>query len=204
MQRRSLIAVGLALMLKGNAMAQERILISSEWGKVTAELVDNAATRSLVQMLPLTIEMRDHLRQEKTGNLPSPLPAVGRQLGFSTGTLGLWSSDHFVIYYRSGTVPAPGIVLLGQVAGDVSIFDRPGSVSVRIERVKATMTNHFGFGGKVALVTGAAAGMGLATAKAFAEAGAAVVLADFREDAVQAAARDLVSAGGKALADAAT
>jgi len=40
-------------------MAQERILISSDWGKVTAELVDNNATRSLVQMLPLTIEMRD-------------------------------------------------------------------------------------------------------------------------------------------------
>ena len=42
--------------LIGPAMAQERILISSDWGKVTAELVDNNATRSLVQMLPLTIE----------------------------------------------------------------------------------------------------------------------------------------------------
>ena len=39
------------------------------------------------------------------------------------------------------------------------------------------MNNPLGFGGKVALVTGAAAGMGLATARAFAEAGAAVVLA---------------------------
>src|SRR3954453_10978223 len=84
--------------LIGPVMAQERILISSDWGKVTAELVDNNATRSLVQMLPLTIEMRDHLRQEKTGNLPSPLSAVERQLDFSTGTLGLWSSNHFVIY----------------------------------------------------------------------------------------------------------
>ena len=61
-------------------------------------------------MLPLTIEMRDHLRQEKTGNLPSPLPAVERQLDFSAGTLGLWSSNHFVIYYRDGRVPQPGII----------------------------------------------------------------------------------------------
>ena len=117
-------------------MAQERILISSDWGKVTAELVDNNVTRSLVQMLPLTIEMRDHLRQEKTGNLPSPLPAVERQLDFSSGMLGLWSSNHFVIYYRDGRVPQPGIILIGRVTDDVSIFDRPGPVSVRVERIK--------------------------------------------------------------------
>jgi hypothetical protein len=122
--------------LIGPAMAQERILISSDWGQVTAELVDNSATRSLVQMLPLSIEMRDHLRQEKTGNLPSPLPAVERQVDFSTGTLGLWSSNHFVIYYRGGRVPQPGIILLGRVTGDVSIFDRPDPVTVRVERIR--------------------------------------------------------------------
>ena len=122
--------------LIGPAMAQERVLISSDWGNLTAELVENSATRSLVQMLPLTIEMRDHLRQEKTGNLPSPLPAVERQVDFAIGTLGLWSSNHFVIYYRDGRVPQPGIIKLGQVTGDVSIFDRPGSVSVRLERIQ--------------------------------------------------------------------
>ena len=120
----------------GPAMAQERVLISSDWGRVTAELVNNDATRALIRMLPLTIEMNDHLRQEKTGNLPSPLPAIERQLDFSTGTLGLWSSNHFVIYYRGGRVPQPGIILLGRVTGDVSIFDRPGRVTVRIERVE--------------------------------------------------------------------
>jgi hypothetical protein len=117
-------------------MAHERILISSDWGQVTAELVDNEATRSLVRMLPLTIEMRDHLRQEKTGNLPSSLPTIERQLDFSAGTLGLWSSDHFVIYYRDGRVPQPGIITLGRVTGDVSVFDRAGPVTVHIERVK--------------------------------------------------------------------
>jgi hypothetical protein len=126
----------IALGLIGPAMAQERILISSDWGKVTAELVDNGATRSLVRMLPLTIEMRDHLRQEKTGNLPSPLPEVERQLEFKKGTLGLWSTDHFVIYYRDGRVPQPGIILLGRVTDDVSVFDRPGPVTVRVERIK--------------------------------------------------------------------
>jgi NADP-dependent 3-hydroxy acid dehydrogenase YdfG len=37
--------------------------------------------------------------------------------------------------------------------------------------------------------------MGLATAHAFAEAGAAVVLADFKEDRVKAAAQKLPAAG---------
>ena len=62
------------------------------------------------------------------------------------------------------------------------------------------MNNPLDFSGKVALVTGAAAGMGLATARAFAEAGAAVVLADFKEDAVKAAAEALAAAGRKAVA----
>ncbi|MGX9118759.1 glucose 1-dehydrogenase [Mesorhizobium sp. BHbsci] len=56
------------------------------------------------------------------------------------------------------------------------------------------------FENKVALVTGAASGMGLAAAKAFAEAGAAVALADVNESAVRAAANSLTSAGHRAIA----
>ncbi len=55
------------------------------------------------------------------------------------------------------------------------------------------------FEGQVALVTGAGSGMGLEAAWAFAEAGAAVVLADIDETAVTEAARELVKAGHKAI-----
>ena len=56
------------------------------------------------------------------------------------------------------------------------------------------------FENKVALVTGAASGLGFATANAFAEAGAAVVLADWNEKEAQAAAKQLADKGHKTLA----
>jgi NAD(P)-dependent dehydrogenase (short-subunit alcohol dehydrogenase family) len=56
------------------------------------------------------------------------------------------------------------------------------------------------FENMVALVTGAASGMGLATATAFAEAGASVALADRNLEAVQAVTAELVAAGHKAIA----
>jgi NAD(P)-dependent dehydrogenase (short-subunit alcohol dehydrogenase family) len=56
------------------------------------------------------------------------------------------------------------------------------------------------FENKVALVTGAASGIGLATAQAFAESGASVVLSDVDEDSVQKASADLASKGFKTLA----
>lgn len=130
-----LSAAVLILGMIGSAMAQDRIRISSDWGEVTAVLADNDAARALAGMLPLTVEMTDHLRQEKTGNLPAALPELTRQRDFAVGTLGLWSDNHFVIYYRGGSVPSPGIIVLGQVTDDVAIFDRPGPVTVRIERI---------------------------------------------------------------------
>ena len=49
------------------------------------------------------------------------------------------------------------------------------------------------------IVTGASSGMGVATARAFAEQGASVVLADIDEDALHAATDDLTAAGHQAL-----
>lgn len=54
--------------------------------------------------------------------------------------------------------------------------------------------------GKVTIVTGAAEGMGFSTAKAFAEAGASVVLADVQADKAHAAAETLTKSGFTAMA----
>ena len=58
----------------------------------------------------------------------------------------------------------------------------------------------YDFKGQVALVTGASSGMGLATAQAFAAAGAAVVMSDINTKALLRAHDALVSAGHQALA----
>lgn len=58
---------------------------------------------------------------------------------------------------------------------------------------------NYAYQNQVALVTGAASGMGLAAAKAFAEAGAAVALADVSSDGARAAADVLQAAGHKAI-----
>lgn len=52
--------------------------------------------------------------------------------------------------------------------------------------------------GKVAVVTGAAMGMGEATAHLFAEAGAKVVVADFNDDLGPKVAEAITAAGGEA------
>jgi len=61
------------------------------------------------------------------------------------------------------------------------------------------MTVHYDFTGTVALVTGAGSGMGLATARAFAESGAATVLADRNAELARQGAEQLTSQGCTAL-----
>lgn len=62
------------------------------------------------------------------------------------------------------------------------------------------MNPSYDFSGRGAFVTGASSGVGLATARTFVEAGAAVVLADVDEQALQTAETQLRDAGHHVLA----
>ena len=64
----------------------------------------------------------------------------------------------------------------------------------------SAVEDRFRIDGQVALVTGAAAGIGRGIARLFAAAGAAVVVTDLKADGAEAVAKDIVAAGGKAVA----
>src|SRR5215203_2411742 len=61
------------------------------------------------------------------------------------------------------------------------------------------MNPTYDFTGQVALVTGAAKGMGLATARMFAESGASVVLADIDRSLAAKEAERIIVEGGTAI-----
>jgi NAD(P)-dependent dehydrogenase (short-subunit alcohol dehydrogenase family) len=82
---------------------------------------------------------------------------------------------------------------------DAALVTVCGQRSINHKRNKEAMMN-ISFDNQVALVTGAASGLGLATAKAFAQSGASVVLADWNEEAVRSAAEELASQGYNTLA----
>jgi NAD(P)-dependent dehydrogenase (short-subunit alcohol dehydrogenase family) len=94
-------------------------------------------------------------------------------------------------YVQDGYVASFGVT-------DARNEERAGTLIER--KVEEELVMNISFTNKVALVTGAGSGLGLATAKAFAESGAAVALADWDEKAVRSAAEELAAQGHKALA----
>jgi hypothetical protein len=135
------IAITSVPLMTPTAAAQEgkQIRIRMADRAITARLNDSEAARVFASMLPLTIQMDDHLRREKTGIIPRPLSErTPGSRTYELGDLGYWRPRNtFVIFYRQDglAIPGPGIVLLGKVDAGVEIFDVPGTVQVAVESI---------------------------------------------------------------------
>ena len=163
--------------------------------------------------------MIDHGGVEKTGPLRSPLSLDGQPAGADpdVGDVGYYAPGNDLVLYYGDQSYYHGIVILGHLDGDAAerIADwtapspqpsRPAPTDpTTASSTGATMNPTYDFTGQVALVTGASSGMGLATARAFAEAGAAVVARRHqRADASHAAADDCTPPGTRSSPSPAT
>ena len=105
---------------------------------LTATVARNATARDFLSLLPLSLRMRDLSVRAKTAALPRALARGGTpRYRFSAGDIALWPPGPDVVaYYRRGTVPAPGLVLLARLDSNARAFSVPGTVRVRFERVR--------------------------------------------------------------------
>lgn len=67
-----------------------------------ATMTDNPAAAALLPLLPLTLDMADLNRNEKTAQLPQNLPTQTYSPGtIQNGDLLLWGANDFVIFYET-------------------------------------------------------------------------------------------------------
>ena len=108
----------------GDAVSDVPIRIVVDGEAIEGALWDNPAARSLVDQLPLTIDMSDYGRQEVLGEPPEPLTMEGMPSGESApaGTIGYYAPARTVVLYYSDVGHFTGIVRIGQMDGDLSLL----------------------------------------------------------------------------------
>lgn len=145
--RRSVLASALAMTTASHSAvtaAKERqeeaavkIQMTIEDEVLNATLVDNAATRDFVSLLPLTLTLRDYAGTEKVSELPSRLSTKGAPSGVdpTVGDITYYAPwGNLAIFYREFDF-AKGLVKLGHLdAGVEKLARKRGEFSVRFER----------------------------------------------------------------------
>ena len=113
-----------------------KIRITLDGDVLTATLADNAATRDLVSLLPLTLTLRDYRGTEKVSELPSRLSTAGTPAGVDPeiGDITYYAPwGNLAIFYRDFGF-ANGLVKLGHIDAGVEKLTRPGGdFNVRVE-----------------------------------------------------------------------
>lgn len=102
---------------------------------LTATLIDNATTRSLIAKFPLTVRMADLYSREVVYHFPDPLPANEAQTsGYEVGDISYWTPRHsFVIFYKQNGEVISNLQKIGRFDSGVEMFEKTGDVDVKFE-----------------------------------------------------------------------
>lgn len=98
----------------------------------TADLADTAAAQELCRLLPLTLNMQDHMGNEKYAPLPQSLPRSDHRPGrIEAGDVMLWQGDTIVVFYESFD-SAYGYTRLGKIRDIQGLKQAVGKGAVNI------------------------------------------------------------------------
>ncbi|MDQ0576616.1 cyclophilin-like fold protein [Agromyces albus] len=91
------------------------ITITIDRTVLTGNLADNAASRSLIDQLPLTLSFTDYGGQEKIADLPTPLSLDGVPAGDDADplTIGYYAPRQALVLYYEPVGYFNGIVRIG-------------------------------------------------------------------------------------------
>lgn len=100
--------------------------------RFTLQPADTAAAAGLRQLLPLTLNMADHLQNEKHAELPRRLPAADKAAGrIEAGDVMLWQGQTIVVFYESFD-SSYRYTRLGRIANPAGLKEAVGQGSVEM------------------------------------------------------------------------
>ncbi|MGE8427378.1 MAG: cyclophilin-like fold protein [Sphingobacterium sp.] len=116
----------------GDKMETMKIRIKVGSKTFTATLADNKSAQEFKKMLPLTLEMADHLRNEKHTDLSKSLPTnSSNPHTIENGDLMLFGSRTLVLFYKTFTT-SYSYTRLGKVNDATGLASALGSGDVTV------------------------------------------------------------------------
>ncbi len=124
--------------VKNQSTTGIRIKVTVGSQVLTATLIDNATTRSLVNRFPLTVPMKNLYSREMVYRFPDSLPAEQAQRsGYDVGDLSYWTPGHsLVIFYKQNDEVIDNLQKIGRFDSKLDFLQNVEAADIRFELLK--------------------------------------------------------------------
>ncbi|WP_207063932.1 cyclophilin-like fold protein [Motiliproteus sp. SC1-56] len=115
-----------------------KIHLRLDGATLTATLLDTPAAKDFIDLLPLTLTLKDYAATEKVADLPRKLSTEGAPAGFKPdiGDITFYTPwGNLAIFYRPFRY-STGLVPLGRIEGDIAPLKASGPLQVEIIRAQ--------------------------------------------------------------------